>query len=142
MIIISSCLCGINCKYNGENNFNKKLLEMVNNGEATPVCPEQLGGLKTPRVPAEITKDENGNIKVITKDGKDVTEEYNLGAKRALEIAKILGAKKAIMQRRSPSCGYKKIYDGSFSKNLVDGNGITVDLFLKNGIEVVSDEEY
>ena len=127
MILISSCLAGINCKYSGK---------------AVPVCPEQLGGLKTPREPAEIMKDEAGNLKVATKTGTDVTKEYILGAERALAVAKALGITTAVLQSRSPSCGCGKIYDGTFSKNLIVGNGITADLFIKNGIKVFSSEDY
>ncbi|MFK4785053.1 DUF523 domain-containing protein [Fusobacterium sp. MFO224] len=141
MIVVSSCLCGINCKYSGENNLNEDILKLVSEGKAVPICPEQLGGLKTPRDPAEIIE-ENGEIKVMTEAGADVTNEFLLGAKRSLEIAKVLGAKKAILQRRSPSCGFGKIYDGTFSGKLIPGNGLTVRLFLENGIEVISDEEY
>jgi len=141
MIVVSSCLCGINCKYSGENNLNGNVLKLVNEGKAVPICPEQLGGLKTPRNPAEIIE-KNGEIKVMTEAGADVTNEFLLGAKRSLEIAKVLGAKKAILQRRSPSCGFGKIYDGTFSGKLIPGNGLTVRLFLENGIEVISDEEY
>lgn len=141
MIVVSSCLCGINCKYSGENNLNEDILKLVNEGKAVPICPEQLGGLKTPRNPAEIIE-KNGEIKVMTEAGADVTDEFLLGAKRSLEIAKVLGAKKAILQRRSPSCGFGKIYDGTFSGKLISGNGLTVRLFLENGIEVISDEEY
>lgn len=141
MIVVSSCLCGINCKYSGENNLNENALKLVNQGKAVPICPEQLGGLKTPRNPAEIIE-KAGEIKVVTEAGADVTDEFLLGAKRSLEIAKVLGAKKAILQRRSPSCGFGKIYDGTFSGKLIPGNGLTVRLFLENGIEVISDEEY
>ncbi|MDP0494003.1 MAG: DUF523 domain-containing protein [Fusobacterium sp. JB021] len=141
MIVVSSCLCGINCKYSGENNLNENVLKLVNEGKAVPICPEQLGGLKTPRNPAEIIE-KAGEIKVVTEAGADVTDEFLLGAKRSLEIAKVLGAKKAILQRRSPSCGFGKIYDGTFSGKLIPGNGLTVRLFLENGIEVISDEEY
>lgn len=141
MIVVSSCLCGINCKYSGENNLNEDVLKLVNEGKAVPICPEQLGGLKTPRDSAEIIE-EDGKIKVMTEAGADVTNEFLLGAKRSLEIVKVLGAKKAILQRRSPSCGFEKIYDGTFSGKLIPGNGLTVRLFLENGIEVISDEEY
>ena len=88
MILISACLAGINCKYSGGNNLNPDLRDLVNSGKAVPICPEQLGGLVTPRTPAEIIKDSKGNIKVITKTGTDVTKEYILGAERALAIAK------------------------------------------------------
>ena len=142
MILISSCLAGINCKYSGKNNFHSCFENLVNSGKAVPVCPEQLGGLTTPREPAEITKDETGNFKVVTKTGTDVTKEYILGAERALSIAKALGITQAVFQSRSPSCGCGKIYDGTFSKNLIVGNGITAELFIKNGIKVFSSEDY
>lgn len=142
MIGISSCLCGINCKYNGKNNLNPIFLELVNAGVAVPFCPEQLGGLKTPRVPAEIKKDFKGNLKVVTKNNINVTNEYFLGAERALNILKALEITKVILRRRSPSCGYGEIYDGTFSGTIIEGNGITVDLLLKNGIEVMTDDDY
>ncbi|NME35084.1 MULTISPECIES: DUF523 domain-containing protein [Fusobacterium] len=142
MIGISSCLCGINCKYSGKNNLNPIFLEILNKGEAIPICPEQLGGLPTPRIPAEIQKDKKGKIKVITKNNTDVTKEYFLGAERALKILKALEIDTVILKSKSPSCGYGKIYDGTFSKNLIEGNGITVDLLLKNNIKVINDEDY
>ena len=142
MILISACLAGINCKYSGGNNLNPDLRDLVNSGKAVPVCPEQLGGLITPRTPAEIIKDSKENIKVITKTGTDVTKEYILGAERALAIAKALNIKTAVLQSRSPSCGCGYIYDGTFTKHLIVGNGITAELFMKNGIKVFSDETY
>lgn len=142
MILISACLAGINCKYSGGNNLNPNLRDLVNSGKAVPVCPEQLGGLITPRTPAEIIKDSEENIKVITKTGTDVTKEYILGAERALAIAKALNIKTAVLQSRSPSCGCGYIYDGTFTKHLIVGNGITAELFIKNGIKVFSDETY
>ena len=142
MILISACLAGINCKYSGGNNLNPDLRDLVNSGKAVPICPEQLGGLITPRTPAEIIKDSEENIKVITKTGTDVTKEYILGAERALAIAKALNIKTAALQSRSPSCGCGYIYDGTFTKHLIVGNGITAELFMKNGIKVFSDETY
>lgn len=91
MILVSSCLAGINCKYSGANNLVPSIRDLVNEGKAIPICPEQLGGLTTPRVPAEIVRDTKGKIRVVTKDGKDVTKEYILGAERALAVAKVLG---------------------------------------------------
>ena len=142
MIIISSCLAGINCKYNGKNNLHPCFEKLLQSGKAVPICPEQLGGLCTPRNPAEIIKDSSGEIKIITNNGTDVTKEYFLGAKRALAIAKALNIKTAVLQSRSPSCGYGKIYDGSFSKKLINGNGITAELFIKSGIKVFDSETY
>ena len=137
MLLISACLVGINCKYNGKNNLNEELKKLVDEGKAIPICPEQMGGLPTPRVPSEIIKNESGNIRVITKDGRDVTKEYKQGATRALKIAKALNINRAILKLKSPSCGCGKIYDGTFSGKLIDGNGITTQLFLENGIEVI-----
>lgn len=137
MILVSACLVGINCKYNGGNNYNEKIFNLVKEGKAIPVCPEQLGGLKTPR-PASEVKGE----KVINKENDDVTYEYTKGAEEVLELAKKLNIKKAILQSRSPSCGCGKIYNGNFDKTLVNGNGITAELLLKNGIEVISSDEF
>ena len=137
MILVSACLCGINCKYNGKNNYNEKIFNLVKEGKAIPICPEQLGGLSTPRIPSEIK-----NSKVINKEGIDVTNNFFKGANEVLEIAKKLNIKKAILKSRSPSCGKGKIYSGDFDGKLVDGNGVLTELLLKNGIEVITEEEY
>ncbi len=136
MILISACLAGVNCRYDGENCYNEKIMELVKNGEAILVCPEQLGGLSTPRVPAEII-----NGKVITKDGIDVTEEYKKGATEVLKLAKCLNINKAIFKSKSPSCGCGIIYDGTFSGNKVNGNGITTQVLLDNGINVITEKD-
>lgn len=140
MILISACLVGLNCKYNGENNFNKEIFDMVKNGEAIFVCPEQLGGLNTPRVPSEI-KYIDGIRHVITKDGRDVTKEYEIGALETLKMTKKLGITKAILKANSPSCGCGKIYDGTFTGTKIIGNGITTQILLDNGIDVITEEE-
>ncbi len=137
MILVSACLVGINCKYSGGNNYNEKIFNLVKEGKAIPICPEQLGGLKTPRLPAEII-----NECVINKNNEDVTKEFIKGAKEVLNLAKKLGIKKAVLQPRSPSCGCGRIYSGNFDNTLVDGNGITADLLMKNGIEVIPADEY
>ena len=135
MILVSACLVGINCKYSGGNNYNEKIFDMVKEGKAIPICPEQLGGLKTPRNPAEI-RVIDGKRYVIDNEGNDVTENFEKGAKEVLELAKKLNIKKAILQARSPSCGIHKIYSGNFDRKLVDGNGILAELLLDNKIEV------
>ena len=140
MILVSACLAGINCKYNGGNNYNEKIFNLVKEGKAIPVCPEQLGGLTTPREPSEI-KIIDGKRYVINKEGIDVTEEFEKGAEEVLALVKKLDIKKAILQSRSPSCGRDKIYSGNFDRNLVDGNGILADLLLKNSIEVINSED-
>lgn len=140
MMIISACLCGCDCKYNGKNNKNESCVELLKRGKAVLVCPEQLGGMTTPRVPSEILKND-GKISVISKEGKDVSKEFKKGAKEALKIAKLVDAKVAILKNGSPSCGSKYIYDGTFSGNKIKGEGITAKLFVENGIEVFSEDE-
>jgi len=142
MIIVSACLLGINCKYDGRNNYNKDVIDKVSEQGAIPVCPEQLGGCPTPRIPCEIVggtgKDVlDGKAKVITADGRDVTDNLIKGANEVLRIAKMAGVSKAILKSKSPSCGCNKIYDGSFSGKLIDGRGVTAELLKRNGIEVM-----
>lgn len=136
MVLISACLCGCNCKYNGKNNLNEKCLKILKEKKGIPVCPEQLGGLKTPRVPSEIKEE-----KVITKDLEDVTKNFVNGAKEALKLAKLVDCKIAILKDGSPSCGSNYIYDGSFTGNKVEGRGITAKLLEENGIKVISENE-
>jgi uncharacterized protein YbbK (DUF523 family) len=141
MIIVSACLAGINCKYNGGNNLNAKIRELVARGKAIPLCPEQMGGLATPRPSAEILSGTgadvlDGKARIINKNREDVTAKFLKGAGQVLEIAKIAGAKKAILKAKSPSCGCGRIYDGTFSGRLIDGNGVTAELLIRNGIGV------
>ncbi len=146
MYLISSCLCGINCKYNGSNNVNEECVKLLNEGKAVLVCPEQLGGLSTPRVPAEIKGTAEGilydNNKVFTKDNKDVTTEFLKGAMETLHIAKLSNIKIAILKDGSPSCGVNYIYDGSFTGKKVCGKGITATILEENGIEVISEIDF
>ena len=136
MILVSACLCGINCKYNGTNNYNEKIFNLVKDGKAIPICPEQLGGLSTPRIPSEIS-----NNRVINKDGIDVTNNFVRGANEVLELCKRLNINKVILKSKSPSCGKGKIYSGNFDGKLVDGNGILTELLLQNNIEVINSDE-
>ena len=140
MILVSACLVGINCKYSGGNNFNQKIFDLVKEGKAIPICPEQLGGLKTPRKPVEL-KVIDGKIYAIDNEENDVTENFERGAIEVLKLAKSLNIKKAVLQPRSPSCGVNKIYSGNFDNKLIDGNGILADLLIENGIEVFTPDE-
>ena len=133
MILVSACLCGINCKYNGKNNYNEEVFKLVKDGLAIPVCPEQLGGLTTPRIPSEIK-----DGRVINKEGIDVTDNFIKGANEVLELCKKLNITKVILKSKSPSCGKGKIYNGNFDGTLVEGNGVLTDILLKNNIEVIT----
>jgi len=137
MILVSACLVGLNCKYNGGNNYNEEIFNLVKTGKAIPVCPEQLGGLQTPRAPSEI-KIIDGKRHVINNQNVDVTAEFEKGAEEVLKLVKELNITKAILQTRSPSCGVGKIYSGNFDGELVNGNGILAELLLKNGVEVIN----
>ena len=140
MILVSACLVGINCKYSGGNNYNQKIFDLVKEGKAIPICPEQLGGLNTPRKPVEL-KVINGKRYAIDNEGNDFTENFERGALEVLNLGKNLNISKAILQPRSPSCGVNKIYSGNFDNKLVDGNGILAELFKQNGIDVLTPNE-
>lgn len=143
--IISACLCGVNCKYSGKNNINDKCMKLFREGKAVLVCPEQLGGLSTPRNPAELdsTAKEivNGLGNVVDNSGNNVTKQFIDGAYETLKIAKGAGISKAILKEGSPSCGCNFIYDGTFSGNKVKGKGITTYVLEQEGINVISDED-
>lgn len=140
MYLVSACLCGVNCKYNGHNNINEDCLELLRSNKAVLICPEQLGGLTTPREASEIIDTLEG--KVISKSGVDVSENFKKGAKEALRIAKEANITKAILKEGSPSCGCNYIYDGSFLGKKIEGEGITCKTLRKAGISVISGEEY
>ena len=138
--LISACLAGKKCNYKGEANVVKKLKELYLKGDAILVCPEVLGGLKTPRKAAEVlTFQEKLTVKTIS--GKDVTEAFIIGAGKALKVAKENKITTAILKARSPSCGCSQIYDGTFSKKIVNRDGITAALLKLNGIKVITEEE-
>ncbi|OCL25699.1 hypothetical protein U472_15335 [Orenia metallireducens] len=141
MYLVSACLAGINCRYDGGNSKNEFVTKLVEEGKALPVCPEILGGLETPRVCCEIIVDESRDEKIISKDGENFTNEFIKGARKTLEIAKIIGAEIAILQSRSPSCGYGFVYDGEFSGQLRKGNGFTADLLVRNNIAIYTDND-
>lgn len=126
---------GVRCRYDGRSKPNRKVVELAKKEVLIPVCPEQLGGLSTPREPSE----RRGN-RVLTKSGKDVTENFQKGAKEVLRLAKLLCIREAILAQGSPSCGCGKIYDGTFSGKIVKGDGVTAALLKRNGIRVVSED--
>jgi len=134
--LCSACLLGVTCRFDGPRKPDKRVMDLMDSELLIPICPEQLGGLTTPREMAEIS-----GSKVFTLSGKDVTKQFRQGAKEVLKIAKLLGIKKAILKQRSPSCGCGRIFDGTFTRSLKKGDGITTKLLKKNGIEVISEEE-
>lgn len=137
MILISACLAGNNCKYNGGSNMVPGIKKMFEEGKCVAVCPEQLGGLSTPRPSAEI----QGRW-VITTEDVDVTKEYETGAAEALKQALRAGCQEAVLKAYSPACGCGKVYDGTFTHTKVNGNGIFAELCIKNGLHCITDEEY
>ncbi|WP_321282228.1 DUF523 domain-containing protein [Marinifilum fragile] len=141
MIIVSSCLAGIKCRYDGNDNLVPEIKELVLSGKAIALCPEELGGLSTPRTPCEIVKEDN-QLKVMTKDRVDCTSQFLLGAEKVAEIAKILECKQAILKANSPSCGCGMIYDGSFTGNKIKGNGLTAEQLLKQGVQIKNEMNF
>ncbi len=135
-ILISACLVGDKVKYDGHSNYNEKVKLLLEKYELVPFCPEVEGGLTTPRKPSERVKD-----RVKMEGGRDVTKNFQNGAELALNICLYLGIKIAILKENSPSCGVNKIYDGSFSHKLIDGQGVTAELLKRKGIKVISENE-
>ena len=145
-VLISACLAGRACRFDGSSNQDALVSRLVAEGRAVLVCPEVDGGLGTPRPPAEIVGGDGsdvlaGRARVVTQQALDVTDAYLEGARRALEACVRSGANAAILKARSPSCGIGSIYDGSFSRTLVAGDGVTAALLREHGIEVLTDED-
>lgn len=136
-VLISSCLLGISCRYDGSFKKHKSIDVLLNKYNLIPVCPEQLGGLNTPRDPCE-----QKNNFVYTDKGVDVTNFFLKGALEGLKLAKIFNCKKAILKSKSPSCGLNKIYDGSFSGKLISGDGVFVNILKENNIEIISEDSF
>lgn len=133
--VISACLMGANCKYNGGNNYCRELSVYLKDHSFVCVCPEVLGGLPTPRACAEIRGD-----RVINSDQKDISEAFKKGAELALQTAQEIKADAAILQSRSPSCGVGKRYSGSFDQTLINGNGIYAQMLIDHQIPVIDIE--
>ncbi len=141
MKIVSACLVGINCRYDGKSELRKELIEVFKRGELLPLCPEQLGGLSTPRAPSKIVDGDgydvlDGNTRVVNQSNEDVTENFIRGAMEVLKIARVLNVKEAILESKSPSCGCRRIYNET-SGQLIEGDGVLTALLKRNGIEVI-----
>jgi uncharacterized protein YbbK (DUF523 family) len=145
--LVSACLIGMCTTFRGGANARNVFEELVAAGKAVPFCPEQLGGLPTPRPPAEIvggTGEDvlDGRARVVTSDGADVTENYLRGAHETLRLAQLVGADEVILKERSPSCGVERVHDGTFSGTTIPGSGVTTALLRRHGFKVTSDEDY
>jgi uncharacterized protein YbbK (DUF523 family) len=146
MILVSSCLAGLEVRYNGTHSLNNKIRKLVEEKKAVTICPELLGGFTTPREPAEIVGGEgedvlDGKAKVVGESGQDVTDLYIKGANATLEIAIKVQATTVILKENSPSCGSSMIYNGEFKGKKIGGNGVTTALLKRNGFKVISEEE-
>lgn len=146
MILVSSCLEGIECRYNGSHAASEKIRKLVDEKKAVMACPELLGGFSTPREPAEIiggTGEDvlNGTAKIVTASGEDVTELYMEGAAKTLAYAKEINASAVILKENSPSCGSGFIYNGTFSGKKITGSGVTAALLKQAGYRVISENE-
>ena len=133
-------MAGVSCRYDGKHSAMEPIVRLVQAGRALPVCPEVMSGLEIPRPCCEMVT-EGKVVKVISKDGADVTDAFEKGAQKTLALAQLLEIDTAVLQSRSPSCGLGQVYDGTFSGRLVPGNGLTAELLVKNGIRVIRDEE-
>ena len=147
MILVSSCLAGLDVRYNGTNCLNDKISKLVEENKAITICPELLGGFSTPREPAEIIGGNgedvlDGNAKVVDKSGKDVTQLYIKGAYSTLEQAIELNATLVVLKENSPSCGSSIIYNGEFIGKKIMGMGVTSALLKRNGLKVISEEQF
>jgi len=145
MILVSSCLAGLEVRYNGTHCLDEKIRLLLEDGQAITVCPELLGGFSTPREPAEIVGGSGGDVldgkaKVVEESGRDVTEQYIKGAYATLRKAQEIDATVVILKEFSPSCGSSMIYNGEFKGKKIVGNGVTTALLKRNGIQVVSEE--
>ena len=136
-ILVSACLLGVACRYDGKSKPNEGVLALSEKYNLIPVCPEVAGGLPTPRVPSEIVGD-----RVLMRDGRDVTENYKRGAEFALDVARKNACTVAILKARSPSCGKGQIYDGSFTGSLISGDGVAAKLLSDSGITVLNEENF
>lgn len=134
-LLVSACLLGVNCRYCGDGKVSADVLALRQNCGLIPVCPEQLGGLPTPRPPVEIS-----GGRAMDCGGNDRTEAFRRGAEEALKIAKLFGCRCAVLKDKSPSCGFGRIYDGTFTGTLTDGNGFTADLLSRAGIRILNEK--
>ncbi|SHO51958.1 DUF523 domain-containing protein [Anaerocolumna xylanovorans] len=133
-ILVSACLLGLDCRYCGTGKYLKELEDLKEDFQFIPVCPEQLGGLSTPRSPVELS-----DGRAINKEGEDCTEQFQKGGEEACKLADYFACKAAVLKANSPSCGYGQIYDGSFQGKLIKGDGITAGMLAKKGLRIYTE---
>lgn len=142
-VLISACLIGCNTRYKGDGNLIPEIAALMEKYNLIPICPEQLGGLATPRDPSEIIlrdSDCDSTLRsVVSNKGVNVTAEFTRGAEEALHLARLYNCSLAVLKERSPSCGFGQVYDGTFTGKLVPGNGITAELLSRNGVRVIGE---
>jgi|LGVE01.1.fsa_nt_gb uncharacterized protein YbbK (DUF523 family) len=139
MILVSSCLLGLCCRYDGKEKVDERVLTYLKGKNYLPICPEQMGGLPTPRKPAEIVSLEP--LKITTEDHIDVTEAFEKGVSEVLKLIKLHDVDEAILKSKSPTCGRYNIYDGTFTRTLIKGSGILAGLLISKNIEVINEED-
>ena len=137
-ILVSACLLGVCCRYDGRSNPNPDVIALLDRDDILliPVCPEQLGGMPTPRIPSERSGDQ-----VVNRAGEDVTQCFLRGAQEALKLAQLYSCETAILKERSPSCGSGAVYDGTFTGHLIPGEGVTAELLRNNGVRIFGESE-
>jgi uncharacterized protein YbbK (DUF523 family) len=140
MILVSACLCGENCRYDGKNSLSPAVRDLLRRGKAIAVCPEVLGGLPVPRERCEMTRDSQGETRIVSERYNDFTAQYTLGARATLFIARANHVRTAVLKSLSPSCGFGEIYDGSFSGVRTAGHGLAALLLWQNGIRVFTED--
>jgi uncharacterized protein YbbK (DUF523 family) len=142
LYLVSACLAGVNCRYDGGNCRVRWVEDLVSRGRALALCPEVLGGLGVPREPCEIRTGEGGSRFALTRSGADYTDRFRAGACRTLEIVQAYGINSAVLKSRSPSCGLRLVYDGTFSGSLAVGMGITAYLLRRHGVRIFSEVDH
>ena len=140
-VLVSACLLGVSCRYDGKSGERKEILELMKEYNFIPVCPEQLGGMETPREPSEIISGNGEEVRGVNRLGQDVTVCFTQGAREVLRLGKLFKCRRAILKERSPSCGHGVIYDGTFSGTTAAGSGVTAMLLEENGITVTGESD-
>lgn len=139
MILVSACLLGLSCRYDAKEKADRSVLDYLKDKNYLPICPEQMGGLPTPRDPAEIVS--LAPLKICTEEGADVTEAFVNGVKEVEKLLDLFQVEGAILKAKSPSCGSRQVYDGNFTRRLIKGQGILASMLRDKKINVMNEED-